>query len=36
MYTVKLYNNIAQKGLDQFTEAFEVGEHLGEDRKSVV
>lgn len=29
MYTVKLYNNIAPKGLDQFTDAFEVGEHLG-------
>ena len=36
MYTVKLYNNIAQKGLDQFTEAFEVGEHLGDEDAIVV
>lgn len=36
MYTIKLYNNIAQKGLDQFTEAFEVGEHLGDEDAIVV
>lgn len=36
MYTVKLYNNIAPKGLDQFTDAFEVGEHLGDEDAIVV
>ena len=26
MYTVKLYNNIAKAGLDQFTDQYEIGD----------
>lgn len=36
MYKVKLYNNIAQKGLDQFTEEYEVAEDLDNEDAIVV
>lgn len=36
MYKVKLYNNIAQKGLDQFTDQYEVAENLDNEDAIVV
>lgn len=36
MYKIKLYNNIAQKGLDRFTEEFEVSDALDQEDAIVV
>lgn len=36
MYKVKLYNNIAQKGLDEFTDLYEVADNLDDEDAIVV
>lgn len=36
MYKIKLYNNIAQVGLDQFTDAYQVGEQIEQEDAIVV
>jgi D-3-phosphoglycerate dehydrogenase len=36
MYKIRLCNNIAKKGLDQFTPEFEVGEHLADEDAIIV
>ena len=36
MYKIKLYNNIAQKGLDRFNDRFLVGDDLQEEDAIIV
>lgn len=36
MYKIKLYNNIAKVGLDQFTDQYEVGEDTQDEDAIVV